>query len=182
MILLFFLADYGCLPGDYVSTPSYGSIPSATSVPSGYGSLPSAASACHASEVTAIVDQSKITRLVPLQNNNEDKPLLAVVVTLRSGGSYDQLFTTKAQIVDGGRVAVYYVPYNTEKDLDTIRRGARGSQSSSGHMEQLNEIFRDISQVPVSFVKFLFFFFFCKFLIFHFSDDHHVFANSLLLE
>jgi len=146
----FFPADYGCLPGGFVSTPSYGSLPGA------YGSIPTAASV--STEVTAIVDQSKITRLVPLKNNNEDKPLLAVVVTLRSGGSYDQLFTTKAQIVDGGRVAVYYVPYNTEKDLDTIRRGAKGSQSSSGHMEQLNEIFRDISQVPVSFVKFLIFF------------------------
>lgn len=46
-----------------------------------------------------------IARVAQLIDDDETKPLAAVIVTIFEGYSYDALFRVKPQIIDGGRVS-----------------------------------------------------------------------------
>ncbi|PRP87540.1 hypothetical protein PROFUN_00751 [Planoprotostelium fungivorum] len=84
---------------------------------------------------------------------DKTKPLMAVIVTISSGNSYDQLFQQQKQTPpEGGRVSLWSLPLN-RKNMEDLRTSLDDQQNIPA---SLRELFDDLQQVPSSFAVFNF--------------------------
>lgn len=78
---------------------------------------------------------------------DKTKPLMAVIVTISSGNSYDQLFQQQKQTPpEGGRVSLWSLPLN-RKNMEDLRTSLDDQQNIPA---SLRELFDDLQQVPSS--------------------------------
>eukprot|EP01103_Thecamoeba_quadrilineata_P015996 TRINITY_DN521_c0_g1_i1.p1 TRINITY_DN521_c0_g1~~TRINITY_DN521_c0_g1_i1.p1 ORF type:complete len:357 (+),score=47.42 TRINITY_DN521_c0_g1_i1:46-1116(+) len=85
-----------------------------------------------------------LKRVFGIKEDDKSKPLLAVIITLYAGSSYDALFRTKQQEApEGGRVSVWQMEINTQNMKDLIF----SLDNRTAVAPSLKELFEDIDQV-----------------------------------
>ena len=93
------------------------------------------------------VPSDRAIHRLPFPTGEDEKPLVAVIVTINTGSSYDPLFREKEQRAPEGKVAVWELQHDRELLNAIHARFADRAAPSEQHQEQLDLLFKDIESV-----------------------------------